>query len=299
MHKSSSIYIESLKSSNLNKHVGSINEYFTKYLDKTDNLSTSNLNNNNAKPPLLYSSILSNPATNYVTNDEIISIRKLEGYSTPLPTKSNTSTNIQVEMLNANKYTPHKFKRKNYHFHNPEINKKMFSMSTLKYLTILLVTCTFVGAFFCLFMIALLNFASCSLDGSLVPVYLITMGIAGILRIFLFYACPYSYSNSLALKMYEHLVWRLLINRVKSSYYSAALVYQTYLPHTSMVKKSKVGLLLKCFFSFLVNFVCCNCVCNDYCNDKFDTNSKNNIVFKSYEKESSAFECRINVNIND
>lgn len=266
---------ENLRYSNISDNVGSINEFVCEYFQNSKIVSTST----NDNPSINLNTINSSRKNCFLYNND------------------NKSYAID-EVIAVNEYNAKKcnnnFIKKDIYFHNPEINKKMFSMSTLKYLAIFLVGLVLISSFFYFLIVAILNFNACTIDNNTdIPVYLITLGIAGILRIFLFFSCPYSYTESLVFKMYEHLVWRLAINRFKSSYYSAALVYATYSTSTNegekvfTVKQSIFFLKLKCFISFVLSFFCCNFVCISFCNNLFDTNSETNIFFGKHQKSSN------------
>jgi hypothetical protein len=273
---------ENLRYSNISDNVGSINEFVCEYFQNSKILSTStndnpsiDLNTINSSRKNCFS--FNNENRNYAIDGDNRAIEEI----------------IAIDEYNAKKCNKN-FVKKDIYFHNPEINKKMFSMSTLKYLAIFLVGLALISSFFYFLIVAILNFNACTIDNNTdIPVYLITLGIAGILRIFLFFSCPYSYTESLVFKMYEHLVWRLAINRFKSSYYSAALVYATYSTSTNegekflTVKQSIFFLKLKCFISFVLSFFCCNFVCISFCNNLFDTNSETNILFRKRQKSSN------------
>ena len=197
---------ENLRYSNISDNVGSINEFVCEYFKNSQIVSTStndnpsiNLNAINSSRKSCFS--YNNDTRNYAIDGDNRAIEEI----------------LAVDEYNAKKCNKN-FIKKDIYFHNPEINKKMFSMSTLKYLAIFLVGLALISSFFYFLIVAILNFNACTIDNNAdLPVYLITLGIAGILRIFLFFSCPYSYTDSLVFKMYEHLVWRLAINRFKSS----------------------------------------------------------------------------------
>ena len=273
---------ENSRYSNISKNVGSINEFVCKYFQNSQIVSTSS----NDNPSINLDTI--NPSrSNIVYNNYAINDNKAK--------ENSPITEINAISEYDGKIYTNKPRKNDIYFHNPDINKKMFSLSTLKYLAILIVVLTLIASFLFFLIIALINFNTCSIENNAdIPIYLITLGLVGIMRVFLFFSCPYSYSESLAFKMYEHLVWRLIINRFKSSYYSAALVYATYSPSSliesqvNAAKQSQIFLKFKCLVSFFFSFFCCNFVCISFCNNLFDTNSKNNILFRNQHKNDSS-----------
>ena len=277
MKVSSLVSNQSLVYSNLNKNVGSINEYVCKYFTNDSQIFSNNLTINDSNND--------NPSRSNLSNDDAIKKEislNLAALNDADLSKANNSIENKMKQKSS-------LKNKKVLFQNARINEKIFSISTLKYSIVFFLTLSLIISFSYLSVIAIVHFKSCSVENTDIPIYLIVFGSIGIIRIFLFYACPYSYAESLVFKMYEHLVWRLIVNRFKSSYNSSILVYETYKSH------SKMCLICKCFLSFLISFFCCNVVCNPFCNNLFDPNSENNIFFKKYAKSAKSSDSQVNI----
>ena len=258
----SSVCIERLKAQKFLDYVGSTNEFISQYFNPDQDDTQS----------------LSQRATQ--TSNEIISIRNLDLYS--------SMQNMEHLSLNANKAMPAETRAKKrssaptkkVHLHDPTINNVFLSLSTLKYAIIALITLCLLGSFLFLFVIGVLYISDCADDPN-IPVYLLVLGGAGLIRVFLFYACPFSYSDSTITKMYEHLVWRLVINRFRSSYHNILAIKSSHNDdYTSYSCLAKAGVRLKGVCSFLVSFLCCNCCCFAYFNQLFDVHNKKSIFVK-------------------
>jgi hypothetical protein len=185
--------------------------------------------------------------------------------------------------------------------------------TAIKYLIVVILTIMAIVSFFFMLTIGLLNLNKCPLEPN-IPIYLFFMGMLGVTRIFIFYTCPFSYSKSLALKLYENLVWGLLIKRFRVSYRSSVSLFKR--PHletqpqvneTNMVTINETGsisrpvipnykfssfslssasssspsrklkLLLRffCCLNFFVEFFCCSFCCFYKC-CSFECCSSNN-----------------------
>ena len=155
-----------------------------------------------------------------------------------------------------------------------QINRPLyFTRSTLKYMLIALVTLALIGTFLLLIVIGALNLYACHSDQ--LAVYLLFMGCASLLRILLFYSCPFHYSQSLLSKLYEHLIWRLVVNRCRASYnaaiqMSSSLASTSASPAAANSKPKRVHFdekrrrnlnRAKFVCSFLFNFCQCFCCC--------------------------------------
>lgn len=152
-------------------------------------------------------------------------------------------------------------------FHNkhtlydPSINNVVVSCSTLKYALVAASALGLLASFIYLLVIGVLNQQTCldTAEASLAT-YLIVMGCVGCARLLTFFACPFDYSKSILSRMYEHLVWRLVVNRFKTAYHGAAARLKTRVweQDESASISRRAYFRLACVGGFMYQFVCCS-----------------------------------------
>jgi hypothetical protein len=204
-----------------------------------------------------------------------------------LDNDATNTINSDTPSIDAFNALSNKLKSKLKARRDPSINNVYVSMATIKYAFIALATLGLLGMFLFFVIIGLITLNKCVLNQHL-PIYLIVLGFSGITRIILSYTCSYSFSKSILVKMYEHLVWRLVINRCKASYYYSIERSMKYRfdkgfdPSTGANNADEVSItsLLKynkctCFFNFILNFFFCHCICCKICCAKCFQKNKN------------------------
>lgn len=167
---------------------------------------------------------------------------------------------------------------------DPSINANTISMSTLKYAIIAIVSLTILATFVFFVIVGVFTMDKCPFNQNL-PIYLLLLGLAGILRLFLCYTCSYSFSKSVLVKMYEHLIWRLIINRFKASYHysiessliignsrlnddydQVATDEEQQVPNDQFSISSGLRInRLLCCWRFTLSFIFCDCICFKEC----------------------------------
>lgn len=140
------------------------------------------------------------------------------------------------------------------------------SCSTLKYALIALTALGLLASFIYLLVIGVLNQHTCvdtGADETSLSTYLIVMGCVGCLRLLTFFSCPFDYSKSILSKTYEHLVWRLVVNRFKTAYHGAVARLKTRVweQDESASPSRRAYFRLACLGGFLYQFVCCGFDC--------------------------------------
>jgi hypothetical protein len=181
-------------------------------------------------------------------------------------TRAKTANSTRANTISSSVKTDHK---RNAFRHDPWINGVYVSRATVKYTVVTVATLGLVALllFFAIIGFVLLN--RCTVNQYL-PVYLIVLGFSGLTRIILWSTCAYSFSKSILVKTYEHLVWRLVINRARASYYHAceSSINKSVDDRSSDSNSShsvssqfKCNHKCSCFFSCLLNFFCCRCIC--------------------------------------
>lgn len=180
-----------------------------------------------------------------------------------LPNNSNSSKMInsnQIHKINTmNEILSFKISTNNKNIKNnflfdPSINNDYCTQATFKYLFLFLTTSGLIISFSYMFFVSVYY---CSYLSSNLSLYLLLMGLSGLLRIIIFYSCPFDYSKSILNKMYEHLIWRLCINRIKNSYYLAVQTENNSQNSDNRYRcnESKSA----CLFSY--ELCCCSCIC--------------------------------------
>lgn len=116
------------------------------------------------------------------------------------------------------------------------------------------------------------------------------MGIVGCVRIATFFSCPFDYSKSILSKMYEHLVWRLLVNRFKTNYHEVARKKTLRMIESPGTVRG-IYFRLSCFSSFLFSYFCCNfhCLFSLCKRDDLDEDDENNIESKGGVRMAPSF----------
>jgi hypothetical protein len=277
----SSICIEKLRTQKVYEHVGCTNEYFNlKYRDRNrqlfsnqnetiedtnfidiNNNSNNNNNNNNTKRFENKNENSKLEEYKFLNEIEILkdSKRSNDEISQFAIDQQHKMVSDEEESLEKTKAESKKTK---FIAHDFSINNVFFSYSTLKYSLILLIILGLCAGFIFLFIIGVLHSKRNCTNEENIAIYLLVMGSCGLVRILIFFSCPYNYSRSILVKMYEHLIWRLVINRFKSAFY---LAFQKFYSkrHLSKLEKNRGEFLSKiyCFLLFLFNFFCCNCCC--------------------------------------
>ena len=92
--------------------------------------------------------------------------------------------------------------------------------SMAKYLLIALVTLVLVAVYVFMIVIGAVNVHACSTENRM-ALYLLLMGSSCLLKLLLFYFCPYNYTGSLLNKMHYHLVLGLVVNRYRTACFAA------------------------------------------------------------------------------
>lgn len=162
--------------------------------------------------------------------------------------------------------------------HDPSINSVVVSRSTLKYALIALSALGLLASCIYLLVVGLL---SCPEPAeSSLCLYLIVMGCAGCVRLLTFFSCPFDYSKSILSKMYEYLVWRLVVNRFKAAYHGSVARLKTSMweQGDSASLSRRVYFRLACLGGFFFNFLCCAFQCCSCCfkdHDDDDDNENN------------------------
>ena len=177
---------------------------------------------------------------------------------------------ILNDLTDNNKFSVIRINKKDH------VNRIAISIITFKYAFILLVTIILICYLFFLFMIGITNLNLCSEENKS-AIYLVVIGFIGILRIVLFYSCPFNFSESILKKLYEKLFKMLIINRCKYSYRTSKIIFRKTRP-------------LKRFFYFFYNFFCSCC-----CSVKFKNNQ---IILKNNNLDSDLFDSYSNTQSN-
>lgn len=171
--KSSKIIIEEIKSETFNRDVGSANSFFrNRYMDPSDLEDSTKTCPNSSN-------------VSQIANDIKI-LRRLEK-----PDNNLSLTNISKDFstqIYEEKSTP-------IIMLDHSLTKVFITKSTFKYGLILLITLGLISFLMFIFVIGAINVNECPLSPN-IPLYLLVMGLMGILRIVLFYSCPFSYSKS-------------------------------------------------------------------------------------------------------
>ena len=182
-------------------------------------------------------------------------------------------------------------------YHDPSINNVVVSKSTLKYGLIASLALGLLASFIYLLVVGVLNQHKCIYTAengaSNLSTYLIVMGCAGCVRLLTFFSCPFDYSKSILSKMYEHLVWRLVVNRFKSAYHSAAAHFRTRIweQGDSASVGRRIYFRLACIGSFVFAFLCCRCQCcrclaASCCGDNSDDEDEEDDVVRQHRRSS-------------
>lgn len=177
---------------------------------------------------------------------------------------------IPNDLTDNNKFSVIRINKKDH------VNRIAISIITFKYAFILLVTISLISYLFFLFMIGIINLNLCSEENKS-AIYLVVIGFIGILRIVLFYSCPFNFSESILKKLYEKLFKMLIINRCKYSYRTSKIIFRKNRP-------------LKKFLYFFYNFFCSCC-----CSVKFKNNQ---IILKNDNLDSDLFDSYSNTKSN-
>lgn len=263
---SSIIHINSLKSQNFNQNVGGAHTFLDEYFnDLNDIVCQTNLNsNNNNENDIKSLSSTQEKQPNKIcdktehtrlgTNSHLI-VNDVIVVESLVSNKNPNIKSKQESKMNERTKNLKKFRKK---LHDPTINNEIFSCSTLKYALIALTSLVLLSAFIFIFLIGVVYLNSCGTDKN-ISIYLLVMGLAGVVQIFLHFSCPFDYSKSTLAKMYEHLIWRLIINRFKAAYYtsiqnSSQIYENSDQSFSDLSLTSKCTVKLSCCFDFVFNF---------------------------------------------
>ena len=152
-----------------------------------------------------------------------------------------------------------------HHLFDQSLHNIEITIATLKYGLVAFSTLILTIFLLIIFVIGAINLTNCAMNKTNTPLYLMLMGFFGVLRLFLFYACPYSYSKSIGYKIYKNVAKKLLIDRFKLSNKASKTflsLYDSTLSLENCVSRIKSKFLR--LFSFIFNFCCC-CCCFNLC----------------------------------
>lgn len=257
---SSQHHINLMVSNKCNQKIGTANKFLeNNYWTPNTGIKT---NNSNA---------------NYVFNHQICdenSRLRLDNSNTntsKITSELNLVQDNQSPELNSNETMPKSksgYKKLYKNVHDPNLNTVITS-STLKYAALVFLSLFCVCTYVSFIVIGSLGIHYCDIYKK-VPIYLLVFGIAGIVHIFLYFSCPFYYSKSIVAKMYEHLIWRLIINRFSASVflsnYAASSLYENSgKSYSDLSACSKFNVKASCCSNFVLHFFCCNCCCFSCC----------------------------------
>ncbi|CAF0872490.1 unnamed protein product [Brachionus calyciflorus] len=302
MIASSQYHINTLKSCTIKSNLGSANEFINKIFIKIESNETNEIS----------STKLSNKNLNYVFNEQICDInskvrldkiieKNKENSSqntilNDLKISSNLDANFQTNIVKHDMHnSKSNYKKLRKKIHDPTINNVITS-STLKYGFLALTTLFFICIFLFFIVIGILGLDLCGIYRK-IPIYLLVMGATGIVYIFIYYSCPFDYSKSPISKMYEHLIWRLIINRCRASYFlsnlhGSSLYENSGKSYSDLNFCSKFNVKLSCCSSFILKFFCCDCCCFNCCKGILKETRKSltqDIVYEVSEKATSNY----------
>ena len=182
--------------------------------------------------------------------------------------------------------------------HNIEI-----TIATLKYGLVAVLTLILTLFLILIFVIGALNLTNCAMNKTNTPLYLMVMGFFGVLRLLLFYACPYSYSKSIGFKIYKNVAKKLIIDRFKLSNKASKTflsLYDSTLSLGNCVSRTKSKFLR--LFSFLFNFCCC-CCCFNLCyfgkKQRSDQQVEDELVKSTNKSSNRNFSVVFHLDAND
>lgn len=267
-----------MKSENFNKDVGSASNFFLDKYQKTNNdILSINISNDNITQntmdtqcykhfsPLFQYDMYFN---DFKLNDKSLDVLE----NVPKDTQLN---NIEVKSSDQN------LKYEYSNVLNQSLTKIVLTRSTIKYGLILIITLVIVFFLMFIFVTGALNLYNCELNPK-IPIYLLVMGFMGNLRILLFYSCPFSFSKSIASKIYENVIESLIIDRCKVSNKASKNFAYSNQPETNSLA-SKLKTRFSRLFSFIFNFCgCCCCFSRLY--------YKKSIKIEEIEKEDHSTE---------
>lgn len=259
MIRSSQHHINSLISNKCNQSVGGANQF----LDQNFRSTNTGIQTNDSNANCVF---------NHQICDEISRLR--------LDNANSNTNQISSELNLVHNRSPESNPNENMHnskssykkihknVHDPNINTVITS-STLKYAAIAFLSLFSICAYLSFIVIGILGLEHCG-NYKKIPIYLLTFGIVGILHIFIYFSCPFKYSKSIVAKMYEHLIWRLVINRFSASLFlsnlnSASLYENSDKSYSDLSPCSKFNVKLSCCSTFFLNFFLCDCCCFSCC----------------------------------
>ena len=221
------------------------------------------------------SAIISNMRSMVVTNAQSDFLNNLTISTNQCSIKTVKMKQTFTDLSDGHRHAAVKKIKKKLNPHDPSINNVTLTCSTLKYTILAVCTLGTLALFIFFIIVGLVTINRCSINQHL-PIYLIILGFTGITRIILFYTCSYSFSKSILVKMYEHLVWRLIVNRLKASYYYSIdrslkinlNQKEEVMPNSDNWSSSNYSIssLVKiskclCLYNFILSFCFCHCQC--------------------------------------
>lgn len=257
---SSQHHIDSLISNKCVQNVGNANKFLNDNLWSTNTgIQTNNSNANCVFNHQICDEISRSRLDNENMNTNQIS-SELNLAQNNLRPESNLNEAMQTSKTS--------YKKLRSHVHDPKINTVITS-STLKYACMALMSMIAICAYVSFIAIGTLGLEYCG-KYKKIPTYLLAFGIVGIVQIFLYFSCPFSYSKSIVAKMYEHLIWRLVLNRFSASLFlsdhaSTSLYENSGKSYSELSTCEKFNVKISCCSTFVSSFFCCDFCCFNPC----------------------------------
>ena len=258
---SSAAHIQAIKSDTYTNNVGTVNDFLNNVLKSY--VSEYNTPNNSNE----FVAITNEPKLQLPNKCVIISIENFN---------LENKINICPSLDNDTEPKLSSF-QKRYSTVIENTFKIVITFSTFKYLIVFILLIVVLSFLMYIFTIGTININNCPLEDN-IPIYLLVLGISGLIRILLLLVCPFSYSKSIPKKIYKYVIKSLLVSRVKNSLKATEKFVKSNNKNSSInrdsIQSTESALIcyksvhkcprISCFLIFLFNFCCC-CCCLECC----------------------------------